>query len=51
MKHFKTILVLFNNPQREKFQTEWADNAVAAASQAERHNPGYFCKEVELIKD
>lgn len=48
MKRYKIKLVLFNNPQRIKYQTEYAEGAVQASSQAEKHNPGYFCASADL---
>ena len=51
MKRFKIKLVLFNNPKRVKHQTEYAEGAVQAALQAERHNPGYFCASADLDED
>lgn len=51
MKRFKIKLVLFNNPKRVKYQTEYAEGAVQAASQAETHNSGYFCTSADIDED
>lgn len=51
MNRYKIKLVLLNNPQRVKYQTEYAEGAVQASSQAQKHNPGYLCVSADLDED
>lgn len=51
MPRFRVKLVLFNNIERVKYQSEEADGAVQAAVQAAKHNPGYIAMESNIIKE
>lgn len=51
MPRFRVKLVLFNNVERVKYQTEEANGAVQAAIRAAKHNPGYIASESNIIED